>query len=750
MNCQQRRAAERRTQRTSGTSLAPDEVFRAAVASHQAGRLAEAVATCQAVLSASPRHADCLHLYGVLELQLGHAAAAADLIARAIALRPNHAEAHADRGDALAALGHHASAVASYDRATEIEPHHAEAWCNRGNPLRSLGRFDDAVASYDRALALRPNMPEAWTNRGSALLDLGCNDDAIASFDRAISLRPAMAEAWYNRGVALAKTGRLAAAVDSYDRALAVRPTHAETWSNRGVALFEMERPGDAVACYDRAIQLKPDLAEAWYNRGNALQMLGQFGDALHSYDRATALRADYPEALSERVHVRYLTCDWRHRPEDDAGLIDLVHRNQTVAPFLLLATSASPADQLRCSRQWATRFARAPGPLAGSQPRDPQRPLTLGYLSGDFRQHPLAYLISDLLECHDRARFKVICYNLRADDGSAIRRQLAATCDRFVELQDLADVAAAQAIVGDEVDILVDLSGYTRSARSGVLAHRPAPIQANYLGYIGSMGADFIDYVIGDPVALPMDQQRYYHEKIVHLPVCYQPNGTSRPISSRRFTRDECGLPEQGFVFCCFNGSHKLGPDDFAIWMRLLGLVPASVLWLGGTNPLAEANLRREAADRGINPERLVFAPPVSYAEYLARCTLGDLFLDTQPYNAGATASDMLWAGLPLVTRAGRGFAGRMAASVLTACGLPELIAESDSAYEALALRLATEPAELARIRAALRTRGHASALFDPVRGTRHLEAAYAEMWRRHCDGLAPANFAISEAASM
>ncbi len=513
------------------------------------------------VLNASPRHADCLHLYSVVEPQLGHAAAAADLIARAIrindqdaayfchqgntwvdlgqlepavrsydraiALRPDYAEAHADRGDALAALGHHASAVASYDRATEIEPHYAEAWCNRGNPLRSLGRLDDAVASYDRALALRPNMPEAWSNRGSALLDLGYHEDAIASFDRAIALRPAMAEAWYNRGVALAKTGQRMAAVESYDRALAVRPTHAETWSNRGVALFEMERPGDAVACYDRAIQLKADLAEAWYNRGNALQMLGQFADALHSYDRAIALRADYPEALSERVHVRYLVCDWRHRPEDDASLVDLVHRDQTVAPFLLLATSASPADQLRCARQWATRFAQAKGLLAESQPRDAQRALTLGYLSGDFRQHPLAYLIADLLDCHDRTRFKVICYNLRADDGSAIRRRIAAACDRFVELQDLADLSAAQAIASDDVDILVDLSGYTRSARSGVLAHRPAPIQVSYLGYIGSMGADFIDYVIADPVALPMDQQEHYQEKIVHLPVCYQPNGT-------------------------------------------------------------------------------------------------------------------------------------------------------------------------------------------------------------------------------
>jgi protein O-GlcNAc transferase len=280
------------------------------------------------------------------------------------------------------------------------------------------------------------------------------------------------------------------------------------------------------------------------------------------------------------------------------------------------------------------------------------------------------------------------------------------------------------------------------------VLALRPAPIQVSYLGYIGSMGADFVDYVVADSVALPMAQQPFYHEKIVHLPVSYQPNGSSREISARRFTRADCGLPEQGFVFCCFNASYKITPDVFAIWMRLLATVPDSVLWLVGTNPLAETNLRREAIDRGVAPERLIFAPRIGYAEFLARCAIGDLFLDTLPYSAGATASDVLWAGLPLVTRAGRGFAGRMAASVLTACGLPELITETPSAYEALTLRLATEPSELARVRAMLRDGVHSSPLFDAARCTRHLEAAYAQMWRRHCDGQTPESFVVPELA--
>ncbi len=777
MNRQQRRAAERRSAGTHSASAASDELFHTAVTLHRTGRLAEATAAYRAVLTANPRHADALHLAGVLESHLGSPAAAVDLIGRAIrindreaayhchhgdacadlgrlepairsydraiALRGDHAEAHANRGDALAALDRHDAAVASYDRAIAIEPGYAEAWCNRGNPLRSLGRFDAAVASYDRALALRPDMAEAWSNRGSALLDLGRYQDAIASLDRAVALTPMLAEAWFNRGIALTKIGRQHAAVESFDRALAVRPDHAETWSNRGVALLEMERPMDAIACYDRAIRLRPDLAQAWNNRGNALQAIGQFADALDAFDRAIALRPDFPDALSERIHTRYLACDWRRRAADDAALIDLVRRDMTVAPFALLPTSAAPAEQLRCARQWGARFPRAPGPLAGPQLRQSKRRRTLGYLSGDFRQHPLAHLIVDVLERHDRTQFEVVGYDLRLHNDSAIRRRLVAACDRFVDLSVLPDLAAAQAIVSDETDILVDLSGYTTRARSGVLALRPAPIQVSYLGYIGSMGADFIDYIVADPVALPMAQQQFYDEKIVHLPVSYQPNGASREISARCFTREDCGLPEQGFVFCCFNTSYKIAPDVFAIWMRLLATLPGSVLWLVGGNPLAEANLRREAAERGVAPERLVFAPKVSYPDYLARCAIGDLFLDTLPYSAGATASDMLWAGLPLVTRVGCGFAGRMAASVLTACGLPELISETATEYQALALRLATEPSELARIRAVLRDAGRASPLFDAARCTRHLEAAYTEMWRRHCAGQAPASFA-------
>jgi predicted O-linked N-acetylglucosamine transferase (SPINDLY family) len=529
-----------------------------------------------------------------------------------------------------------------------------------------------------------------------------------------------------------------------------LRPNHAETWSNQGVVLVEMGRAAEAVTCFDQALQRKPDHPEAWYNRGNALRTLGRFTDATTSYERAIVLKPGYAEAQSELIHLRQLACDWRSRAADDTALLDLVHRGHAVEPFVLLGTTASPTEQLRCARQWAARFQRPSVLSSNARQKAPGERIRLGYLSGDFRHHPLAFLMVDLLAQHDRSRFEVIGYDIGPDDGSAIRGRVVAACDRFVELRELSDLPAAQAIARDGMDIVVDLSGYTSAARPDVLAYRPAPLQVSYLGYIGSMGADFVDYVIADAVALPSDQQEFYDERIVHLPVSYQANGTSRAITDRQFSRVECGLPVHGCVFCCFNTSYKITPKIFAIWMRLLAGVPDSVLWLVGADPLTESNLQREAAARGIAAERLVFAPKIGHAEHLARYRLADLFLDTLPYSAGATASDALWAGLPVLTQLGAGFAGRMAASVLTAVGLPELIANSAAEYEAKALRLATHPAERQLLRTFLQERGRASSLFDAVRCARHLEAAFAAMWQRRSDGLPPAGFAIAEAAMM
>jgi predicted O-linked N-acetylglucosamine transferase (SPINDLY family) len=374
---------------------------------------------------------------------------------------------------------------------------------------------------------------------------------------------------------------------------------------------------------------------------------------------------------------------------------------------------------------------------------------IRLGYLSADFRSHAVGFLIAGLIERHARRRFEVIGYSCGPDDGSATRSRLTRAFDRFVDISDMTHAQTAQRIRADAVDILVDLTGYTAHGRTVILAYRPARIQVSYLGFPGTMGADFIDYIIVDRFLAPMNQQPFYTEKLVQLPNCYQPGELGQQIAERTPARLECGLPEQGFVFCCFNTSYKLTPAFFDVWMRLLNTVPGSVLWLVASNPFVIDNLRREAVHRGVAAERLVFAAPTGRPEYLRRLALADLFLDTLPYNAGATASDALWAGLPVVTCSGETYVGRMAGALLTAAELPQLITTSLEAYERLALRLATEPGLLAGFRQRLMWNRSTVPLFDIARFTRDLERAYTQMWEIWRAGRPPTSFSVPPSAA-
>ena len=385
--------------------------------------------------------------------------------------------------------------------------------------------------------------------------------------------------------------------------------------------------------------------------------------------------------------------------------------------------------------------------PEAMMLPRPRPRPggrIRLGYLSADFRQHPVAALIVALIERHDRRDFEVTGYSFCARDRSAMRGRFTGAFDHFVDIDKMPHRQAAELIHENGIDVLIDLMGYTRYCRPTILAHRPAPIQVNYLGYPGTMAADFIDYIIVDPFLVPTDQQPFYTERLVHLPDCYQPSDTRRQMANPAPSRASCGLPEKGFVFCCFNNSYKLTPAFFDIWMRLLNAVPGSVLWLSERNDFVKDNLRREASCRGVAAERLVFLPRAPMPEYLARLGLADLFLDTLPYNAGATANDALWTGLPVLTCAGETYVGRMAGAVLTAAGLPELITTSVEAYETLAFQLATEPGRLTAVRQKLERNRSTMPLFDTERFNRKLEAAYQRMWETWRAGEAPAAFSI------
>jgi predicted O-linked N-acetylglucosamine transferase (SPINDLY family) len=532
-------------------------------------------------------------------------------------------------------------------------------------------------------------------------------------------------------------------------RAVDLAPDKPEAHRDLGEVLAHLDRLDEAAASYRRALDLDPAYAPAYRNLGNVLKTQGKLGEAIACFERAVALDPDDGDTLASWFRERQNICDWSGYSENDAKVRRAIGKQPSIlAPFTLLALSSSAEEQLACSRQTAAKIAARGTVLPPAKPGLGQR-IRLGYLSADFRSHAVGFLIAGLIERHDRRRFEVIGYSCGPDDGSAIRSRIAGAFDRFVDVRDMSQPLAAERIHADAVDILVDLTGYTAHGRTAILAHRPAPIQVNYLGYPGTMGADFFDYIIVDRFLVPMEQQPFYTERLVQVPNCYQPNELGQQVADRMPSRVECGLPEQGFVFCCFNTSYKLTPTFFDVWMRLLNAVPGSVLWLVAPNPFAKDNLQQEAVHRGVAAERLVFATPAARPEYLARLALADLFLDTLPYNAGATASDALWAGLPVLTCSGETYVGRMAGALLTAAELPHLITSSLEDYERLALQMATEPGLLTGLRQRLIWNRSAVPLFDIARFTRDLEAAYQQMWGTWKTGRPPAAFAVSPSAA-
>ena len=660
---------------------------------------------------------------------------------KAIALKPDYAEAYGNRAIVLHELKCRDKALASYDKAIALKPDYAEAYSNRGNALQELKRPGEALASCDQAIALKPDYAEAYCNRGTALHDLKRPKDALASYDKAIALKPNYAEAYNNRGSALLDLNRPDEALASYDRAIALKPDYAEAYGNRAIALHGLKRPEEALANYDKAIALKPDYAEAYSNRGNALTDLKRLDEALASYDRAIARKPDLADVEGLRLHTKMHLCDWSNFDNECVHLISAVRNGKgNTPPFPFLAIPSSFEDQLQCAKLYiANKYPPSDRPIWQGERYNHER-IRLAYLSADFRQHPVAQLMAGVFECHDKSRFDVTAISITPNDHSEMRKRLKAVFEHFIDAETYSDDRIANLVRELEVDILLDLAGFTTDSRTGIFARRCAPIQVNYLGYPGTMGAPYIDYIMADRIVIPEDQHHFYSEKIVCLPNCFVPRDSTRIISDRLYDRAQLGLPQSGFVFCCFNNSYKINPSVFDCWMRILKKVEGSVLWLSENNTTATANLRKEAGIRGINPARLVFAKRMPLlADHLARHRLADLFLDTLPYNAHTTASDALWAGLPVLTCRGQTFASRVAASLLTAIRLPELITMTVEDYESLAIELARQPEKLAIIKRKLTDNRLTTPLFDTKLFTKHIEAAYMAMYERHQADLMP-----------
>jgi protein O-GlcNAc transferase len=617
--------------------------------------------------------------------------------------------AQAQRVTALAAAqaGRFEEARSAFERSLELDPNNATAWVNLGAVHQALREFEPALQRYAQALRLNPGSPEAWNNRALVLAELGRCEEAVSSCDLAVSLRPEYGEAHNTRGLALQGLHRWPEALASHDEALRRKPGYAKAHHNRGIVLLELGRPADALASLERALQLSPAI------------------EGLHGLVLNTRMKLARWEGHAQRL------ADLRSRVEQG---------QLATQPFALLSLIDSADLQLRAARAWAARhYPTLPGEGVRPRARVPGEPLRIGYFSADFHHHATSHLMAGLFEVHDRQGFRITAFSFGPDDDDPMTRRVRSAFDEFVDVRGLSDVEVARQARDRGIDIAVDLKGYTRDCRPGIFAARAAPIQVSYLGYPGTMGAPFIDYVIADGTLIPLSLRNAYDEQPVLLPGSYQVNDRTRLVAPGLPPREALGLPEAATVFACFNHTYKINPEVFGSWMRILSACRDGVLWLLEDSPEASGNLRLEAQRRGVDPARIVFAPRAPTAEHLARHAHADLFLDTWPYNAHTTASDALWMGVPVVTKIGEGFASRVAASLLHAVALPELITQRAADYEALALELGRDPPRRQALRERLLANRPTSPLFNTEATARHVERAYLEMVQRQAAGLSP-----------
>ena len=745
--------------------------FIQATAVHRQGKLAEAERIYRDILNQQPNHFDVLHRLGIIAAQTGRTEMAVELIGRAIELNSADANAHSNLGNALLELKRAGDALKSYDKAIALVPDDAEAHNSRGFALQDLRRFDDALASFDRAIALKADFADAYYNRGNVLQNLNRAGDALASYDKAVALKPDFAEAYCNRGHALHQLKRCDDALSNYNKAVALKPDFAEAHYNRGNLCAELKQYEEASGAYSKALNLKPDFADAWLGLGNVLASLKRHEEALSAYDNALDRKLDlegawlgrgnvldamkrhdeaaiayarilkinpeHPFTKGTFLHQKMLACEWTGVDDLIADIDrDVQNGRLSAEPFGWQGVAKTPRSLQLCAEHFSQarfpadiRFDHAAAPPAKAKIR-------VGYLSGEFRDQATSHLVVGVLELHDKSRFEIFAFDNGRDDQSEVRKRINAAVSNVIDVSRLDDAACAATIHENRIDILVNLNGYFGEHRMGVFAQRPAPIQINYLGFPGTLGANYIDYIVADRHVIPEDQKKFYAEKIVYLPNCYQPNDRKKSIASS-LSRAEYGLPEQGFVFCCYNNSYKILPEVFDSWMRILKQASNSVLWLIAGGTTTEANLRKEAVARGVSAERLVFAERIPLPLHLARHRLADLFIDTLPYNAHTTASDALWAGLPVLTCVGEAFASRVGASLLNAIRLPELITATLAEYEKVAVDLATYPKKLEAIRNKLAENRLTTPLFDTALYTKHIELAYSAMYERRQSGL-------------
>lgn len=712
------------------------------VVSSQQGRHLEGLKYSQDSLKALPRNPLTLSNIGNIYFELKEHENALDAYDKSIKIDPQNPEAWSNKGNTLQELKRFEEALTHYDQALSLEPNYAEAWSNKGNALQGLKRFEEAITHYDKALSLNPNYAEAWSNKGNALQGLKRFEEAIAHYDQALSLKRDYAKGYANKANSLNELKRFEEAIAHYDQALRLNPNYAEAWTSKGNTLHELKRFDESIIHHDKALSLKPEYAEGWLNKGVVLNQMKQLDEAMACYDKALSINPNMDWVYGYLIHLKMKIASWSGLA-DSLGEISkkLMANQKLMSPFVLLSLSDEPLLHQQAA-QIFTNDKFPFNPTLGVIPKHANKEkIRIAYFSPDFQNHPVSFLTAELFEIHDRSQFEVFAFSLqKAPIGDEMNLRLRNSFDQFIDVDSMSDAEIAQLARELEIDIAIDLTGSTQNCRTGIFAYRAAPIQVNWLGYPGTIGADFMDYIIADKTIIPDSCQQFYSEKVVHLPDTYMVDDSKRIASSKVFTREEFGLPKNAFVFCCFNNDFKFNPQVLDGWSRILLAVENSVLWLSENNEAFRANIKMESEKRGINASRIIFAPRVELmADHLARYALADLFLDTHPYGAHTTAVDSLKAGIPVLTFMGQSFPSRVAASLLNAINLPELITNSQEEYEALAIELAMNPNKLADIKLKLANNRLNTPLFNTPIFANNIETAYTKMHKRYQANLQP-----------
>jgi predicted O-linked N-acetylglucosamine transferase (SPINDLY family) len=710
-----------------------------------ANRLPEAIDAARRVVELSPHDAATHRRLAELLSRVGDAEAAVVVLEKSLQIEPGNARALNNLGNLLTGLARPQEAIEILTRALDLQPDYPAALINLGIAHARIGKFDQAIRFYERALILHPRFPEAWLNLAAAYTRMDKPEAALSAFDTAIRHAPTIARAHTGRAGALEALGRVSEAIDAYHEAVRLDPTDPQVFLSSGQMMLKLGNGASALAAFDAILATDRDHALAREGRAKALVSLGRHEDALLAL---TELKVSAPQLaylIGYHFYTQLCCCDWSRFESTSRDIAARVlQRERADVPLSFLAHNIRPEEQRLCAEMYAAAECSAGAERTPLPVRPDSRRLRIGYLSSDFRDHPVGQLMVGLIESHDRARFETYGFCAAPDDGSEVRRRLNAAFEHLEEVGTLSDAALAAHIAARQIDILVDLGGHTFASRTRVLAYRPAAVQISFLGFPGTLGTDFIDYLIADRHVIPEAEREHYAEQLIYLPDSYLPTDvapTATPPS-----KAAAGLPEEAFVFCAFNAPFKITPDLFDSWMRVLHAAPAAVLWLREGSASMQSNLAREAGARGVDPARLIYAPRLASVEaHRARFALADVFLDTTPYNAHSTASEALAAAVPVITRRGRTFASRVASSLLQAVDLGHLSVEEPADYERLAIRLAHCPAELAALKAHLRRVRHSVPLFDTPRICRHLEDAFLHVADRQRRTQPPQTFFVT-----